>query len=273
MAEGTGSRLGSRAIAIPFLALGFGLLLAIVVPVIALALASTPRELLAALAHPLVGPALRLSARTSALALVIVVLCGTPLAWIFARGRGPVVRVLQSLTLSPIVIPPAVLGLALLLAFGRKGLLGPWLLALGITIPFSTTAVVLAQVVVAAPFYVQAATLALRAVDDDLLLVARTLGASPVGAIVRVALPLAWPGLLDGAALCWARALGEFGATLLFAGNMPGRTQTMPLAIYGALEVDVHVAAAIALVLAMLAFATLLLVRAIAAGVARLRGP
>jgi molybdate transport system permease protein len=132
--------------------------------------------------------------------------------------------------------------------------------------------VVVAQVVVAAPFYVQSAAAGFRAIDDDLLLVARTLGASPRRAVLRVAVPLALPALINGAALCWARALGEFGATLLFAGSFPGRTQTMPLAIYAALEADVRVATAIALVLALVAFATLLTARAARRGLARATG-
>jgi molybdate transport system permease protein len=162
----------------------------------------------------------------------------------------------------PIVVPPAVVGIALLLTFGRSGLLGAPLTALGIQIPFTTIAVVLAQVVVSAPFYVQAAAAAFRRVDPDLLIVARSLGQRPRGAFFGVALPLALPGLMGGAALAWARALGEFGATLLFAGNLPGITQTMPLAIYAALEVDVRVAVALSLALAAVSVLLLLALRA-----------
>ena len=150
------------------------------------------------------------------------------------------------------------MGIALLQALGPSGLLGPSLAALGLTLPFTSTAVVLAQVVVSAPFYVQGAATAFRAVDEDLLIVARTLGQSPAGAFLRVAVPIALPGMVTAGALSWARALGEFGATLFFAGNLASATQTMPLAIYTALESDSRTAVALALFLA--AASTLLLV-------------
>jgi molybdate transport system permease protein len=161
----------------------------------------------------------------------------------------------------PIVVPPAVAGLALLLALGRRGLLGPLLEGLGIDIAFSTIAVILAQVFVAAPFYIQAATTAFAAIDENLLVVGRTLGASPPGVLFRIALPLARRGLVAGAALAWARALGEFGATLMFAGNLQGRTQTLPLAVYTALESDVRAAQALAVILVVIALAIIIFLR------------
>lgn len=221
-----------------------------VVPLLALALASSPADLAAGVRAPLFAPALWLSARTTLVSLLLVVGAGTPLAWWLAVAPPRRTRAVELMVDLPIVIPPAVVGIALLQTFGRSGLFGPQLTALGIQIPFTTTAVVLAQVVVSAPFYVQSAAAAFRRVDPDLLLVARTLGQSDRGAFLRVAVPLALPGLVGGAALAWARALGEFGATLLFAGNLLGRTQTMPLAIYTALESDVRVAVALSLVLA-----------------------
>jgi molybdate transport system permease protein len=163
------------------------------------------------------------------------------------------------------------MGIALLETFGRNGLFGPALVAFGLQIPFTTVAVVLAQVVVSAPFYVQAAASALRRVDTDLLIVARTLGQTQRGAFFRIAVPMALPGLIGGAALAWARALGEFGATLLFAGNLPGTTQTMPLAIYMALESDVRVAVALSLVLAAMSVFLLLALRLAPFAVARLQ--
>jgi molybdate transport system permease protein len=247
--------------AAPFAILGAGLLALLVVPFLALALASTPAELLAGLRHPLVGPALWLSLRTTAISLAIIVLAGTPLAWYLARSRARWVPAVEALVEIPIVIPPAVVGIALLMTFGRSGVLGEWLAGLGWSLPFTSNAVIAAQIIVAAPFYIQSATAGFRKVDDDLVLVARTLGASPARAFVRIAVPSALPALISGMALAWARAVGEFGATLLFAGNMPGRTQTMPLAIYTALEADVRVAQAIAVVLGAAAFATLLLIR------------
>ena len=225
------------------------MLLVLAVPLLALAGASSPGDIAAGARHPLFGPALWLSARTTFISLGVVVLAGTPLAWWMASRPGRGSRIVASLVDLPIVVPPAVMGIALLETFGRTGLLGPTLSAVGIRLPFTTAAVVAAQVVVSAPFFVQAAATAFRRVDDDLLIVARTLGHSPAGAFFRVAVPLALPGIVAGAALAWARALGEFGATLLFAGNLPGTTQTMPLAIYTALESDARVAVALSLVL------------------------
>jgi molybdate transport system permease protein len=156
-------------------------------------------------------------------------------------------------------MPPAVVGVALILAFGRQSVVGAWLRDLGVDLPFSTAAVVVAQVVVSAPFFVLPAAEAFRRVDSDLLLVARTLGASPARTFFRVAIPVALPGILAGAALAWARAVGEFGATLLFAGSLPGRTQTMPLAIYRSLETDLSVARALSLLLGASAIVVLMI--------------
>src|SRR5262249_18504498 len=151
------------------------------------------------------------------------------------RGARAIETVLQL----PIVIPPAVAGIALLLAFGRRSLLAA-LYPGGWSLTFTTTAVVLAQIFVSAPFFVQAALSAFRRIDPNLVLVARSFGAQPLRVFARVWLPLAAPGLLAGAILSWARALGEFGATLMFAGNLEGRTQTLPLAIYTAMEADLR---------------------------------
>jgi molybdate transport system permease protein len=234
----------------PALLLALPLLLFLLLPLIALLAASSFDDLRAGLAHPAFLPALWLSLRTTLLSLLLIVLGGLPLSWWLAHAPPRRARVVELLVAVPVVLPPAVVGIALLTAFGRNGLLGGQLFAAGIQLPFTETAVLLAQVTIAAPFFVLAATAAFRRVDGDLLIVARTLGQSPLGAFTRVAVPLAMPGLLGGAALAWARALGEFGATLLFAGNRPGETQTMPLAIYITLESDVRVALALALVLA-----------------------
>jgi molybdate transport system permease protein len=230
--------------------LSLALLALLALPLLALALSASPAAVAAGATDRLFLPALRLSLQTTLVSLVLVVLTGTPLAWWMATSRSWAVRVVDVLVDLPIILPPAVIGVALLLAFGRRGLLGPSLAELGITISFTVVAVVMAQVIVSAPFYVQAAATAFRKVDTDTLVVARSLGASPASAFVRVAVPVALPGLVAGAALAWARALGEFGATLLFAGSLPGRTQTMPLAIYAALESDIRVAIAFSLVLA-----------------------
>ena len=258
----------SLAERMPFLA-ALPMLAILVVPLVALAGASSPGEIAAGAAHPLFAPALWLSARTTFTSLVIVVAAGTPLAWWIGRRPGRWTRTVETLVDLPIVVPPAVLGIALLEAFGRNGLFGPVLSAMGIQIPFTTAAVVAAQVVVSAPFFVQASASAFRRVDSDLLVVARTLGQSPAGAFLRVAVPLALPGLIAGAALAWARALGEFGATLLFAGNLSGATQTVPLAIYTALESDARVAVALALVLVAASALLLIPLRAVPARIVR----
>jgi molybdate transport system permease protein len=241
--------------------LGGGLLVFLVIPVVALFVTGNPADWLAGLRHPITAPALVLSLVTTALSLGVLVVFGTPLAWWLGRSEARIARLVETVVQLPIVVPPAVAGLALLLAFGRRGLIGPLLEGVGIDIAFSTIAVVLAQVFVAAPFYIQAATTAFAGIDENLLVVARTLGARPAAVLFRVALPLARRGLIAGAALAWARALGEFGATLMFAGNLSGRTQTLPLAVYTALESDVRAAQALAVILVVIALAIIIFLR------------
>lgn len=231
-------------------------------PVAALLLGTSIQELQAGLGHPLVWPALRLSLLTTGASLSVVLLLGTPLAWVLARSARPWARAVETVVHLPIVIPPAVAGVALLLALGRRGLLSGWVYPHGWSLTFTTAAVVVAQTFVSAPFYVQAATSAFRRIDGRLLVVARTLGATPLRVFFQVALPLATPGLVGGAAMSWARALGEFGATLMFAGNLEGTTQTLPLAIYTALESEPVAARALSVVLVVVAFGLLLGVRA-----------
>jgi molybdate transport system permease protein len=241
------------------------LLLLVALPVAGLLFSAPPRQLLAGLSDPLVVPALRLTLFTTTASLLAILLCGTPLAWVIARRparASRLWRVLETLVELPVVLPPAVAGVALLLAFGRRGFLGPGLAAAGIGLPFTRGAVIVAQTFVAAPFYLQAAIAAFRRLDPDLILVARTLGASPPRVLFTVAIPGSWPSLAGGAAMSWARALGEFGATLMFAGNMSGRTQTLPLAIYTALESDLRTAQSLSLLLVAVAFALLVAIRA-----------
>lgn len=197
--------------------------------------------------------ALALSLWTSTAALAIAVAAGTPLAWWLARARFRGKGAVEALIDLPIALPPTIAGVALLTAFGRNGLLGEPLESwFGATIGFSTTAVIMAQLFVGAPFYVRAARAGFAGVDARYERVAHTLGASPARAFLRVTLPLSWPALAAGAALCWARALGELGATLIFAGNLRGETQTMPLAILGAFESAAGLTAAVALSLLLL---------------------
>lgn len=214
------------------------------------------------LGAPGVGSALRLSLVSSTLATLVSLVLGVPLAWVLARARIRGRRVLRALVTVPLVLPPVVGGVALFLVFGRQGIVGSWLDdAFGVTIPFTTTAVVLAQTFVAMPFLVVSVEGALRAADARFEDVAATLGADRWTTFRRVTLPMVAPGVAAGAVLCWARALGEFGATITFAGNFPGTTQTMPLAVYLALQREPEAAVVLSLVLLGVSLATLLLLR------------
>ena len=230
-------------------------------PIIALLVQASQQEgFLAGLTGDMVLQALRLTVVTSVVSMVVVVVVGTPFALLLARRRSTVLRVIDTFVELPIVLPPVVAGVAMLMAFGRNGLLGPALSAIGVTLPFTTAAVIFAQVFVAAPFYIRAARIGFAGVDPTYEEVSQTLGVSPWATFWRLTLPVAWPSLLTGLTLAWARAVSEFGATIMFAGNLTGRTQTMPLAIMTAMESSLGSALALAvLLLAMsaLALATL----------------
>ncbi|GIJ68514.1 molybdate ABC transporter permease [Virgisporangium ochraceum] len=202
------------------------------------------------LAEPEVRTALWLSLQSATVATVVCLVLGVPLAWVLARTDFPGRRFVRALVTVPLVLPPVVGGVALLLVFGRRGLVGEWLDAtFGITLPFTTAGVVLAEAFVAMPFLVIAVEGALRGADTRYEEAAATLGAGRWVTFTHVTLPLVAPGVAAGAVLCWARALGEFGATITFAGNFPGRTQTMPLAVYLALETDLDAAIVLSLIL------------------------
>jgi molybdate transport system permease protein len=255
------NRAGDRVRTLTLGALG-GLLLAFFTLTVGALLFTVPLAAVPRLLRdPLVADALAVSLATSAFSMLLVVTLGTPLAWLIARGRGRLPGGLEVALQLPEAIPPAVAGLALLLAFGRQGILGAPLAALGIGVSFTPTAVIFAQVFVGGPFFVQAAIAAFRSVDEDLLGVARSLGAGPFATFVRVTLPMSAPALCGGLGLAWARALGEFGATLMFAGNLSGRTQTLPLAVYAALEADLATAQITAVVLLALAVTLLVVLR------------
>ena len=226
-------------------------------PVVALLVRAGQQDgFLAGLSGDLVLQALRLTIITSVISLAIVVVVGTPFALLLARRRSPALRVIDTFVELPIVLPPVVAGVAMLMAFGRNGLLGPALSSVGITLPFTTAAVIFAQIFVAAPFYIRAARIGFAAVDPAYEEVSQTLGVSPWATFWRLTLPVAWPSLLTGFTLAWARAVSEFGATIMFAGNLTGRTQTMPLAIMTAMESSLGAALALAvLLLAMSALA------------------
>jgi molybdate transport system permease protein len=209
-----------------------------------------------ALATPAVLDALRLSLLTTSVSLAITVTIGLPLAFVFARHRFPGVGLLEVAASLPIVLPPSVAGLALLLVFGRRGLLGAPLDILGVSVPFTTLAVVIAQVFVSAPFFIRSAKAGIAAVERDLEDAARVDGASDRQLLRAITLPLAGGALAAGMLMSWARSLGEFGATIMFAGNLEGRTQTLPLVVYGEFQggdLDASIAAAVILVLATVA--------------------
>lgn len=213
------------------------------------------------LAQPAARQAIVLSLWTSATATLLTVLLGTPLALLLARRPFFLRRGLDTLIDLPTVLPPAVAGLALLMAFGRRGLLGQSLSVAGVEIAFTSAAVVLAQLFVASPFYIRAAVGGFRRSEPKLEEAAALDGADGWQVFRFVTVPLARASLLGGVVMTWARALGDFGATILFAGNFPGRTQTMPLAIYIGFEIDLDVALALSVVLMAAAFGVLLLVK------------
>lgn len=238
------------------LAAGFMLL-----PVVAMLLAVRPAVLLGKLANVVVREALILSLITSMTAVLIVVIAGLPVSWWLFTARSRLARWFEAVLVLPLVLPPTVAGLGLLLAFGRAGLLGGAFTAMGISLPFTPAAVIIAQVFVGFPFFVLAAAAGLRGIDPQLLEIGSTLGSSDFGVFRRIALPLAAPSLLAGAVMAWARGLGEFGATITFAGNLPGKTQTMPLAVYAALQQDLDAALAVAVLLLAISGGVLLAVR------------
>ena len=244
-------------IALAVIALAFLLL-----PLIGL-LAETPwSSLPALLTSPAAAEALRLSIVTSLFAAFFATLLGVPLAWVLARKDFPGQRLVRGIVLLPLVLPPVVGGVTLLTAFGRRGLIGQYLYEwFGIQLPFSTAGVVIAATFVAMPFLVITVEGALRSIDTRYEQAARTLGARPRTVLFRITLPLISASLVAGIVLAWARALGEFGATITFAGNFPGVTQTLPLAVYSALEVSRDEAIALSLVLLAISLTVLVSLR------------
>ncbi|WP_354643179.1 ABC transporter permease [Kitasatospora camelliae] len=230
----------------------------LVLPLVGLLVRAPWSTLPEQLSSPEVWTALRLSLISATAATAVSLVVGVPLAWLLARTEIPGRRFIRALVTLPLVLPPVVGGVALLLVLGRNGIVGRWLdSAFGITLPFTTGGVVLAEAFVAMPFLVISVEGALRAADPRYEEAAATLGASRLTAFRRVTLPLIAPGIAAGAVLAWARALGEFGATITFAGNFPGRTQTMPLAVYLAMESEPEAAIALSLVLLTVSVAVL----------------
>ena len=238
------------------IALGFLLL-----PIVAIFARVSPGKLVAQLSHPVVTDALVLSLKTSAIAQALVVLVGTPAAYVFATRRFPGRSLAVVLVELPLVLPPAVAGIGLIAAFGRLGLLGGTLDAFGVRLGLTQAAVVIAVAYVSSPFYVRQAIAAFEAVDPNLVAASRTLGAGRARTFFRVVLPLARRGLAAGEALSFARGLGEFGATIMFAGSLQGVTQTLPLAIYHEFSLDFTTALAMSALLVVVSGALLVALR------------
>lgn len=242
---------------------GFALLFLLVFPVGVLLLRAASPAALATLLEPGATEALRLSLTTTGLSMVLTVILGTPVAYLLARYEFRGRRLLDLLIDVPLVLPPVVAGVGLLLVFGRRGVLGEPLAGLGINLAFTTSAVVLAQLFVASPFYIRALKVGFAAVPKELEAAALIDGADRWGAFWRVTWPLTRPAFTEGLVLAWARALGEFGATIVFAGSLAGRTRTLPLATYAALERDLDAALALSGVLTVAALGLFVLVRAV----------
>jgi molybdate transport system permease protein len=235
------------------------LILLLVLPLIALLLRAIGTQGWQGLPDAGITEAVFLSVITTLCTVGLTVLLGTPLAFVLARWQFPFKRLLTVLVELPIVLPPSVAGLALLVAFGRRGLLGPVLSGLGVSLPFTTAAVVMAQIFISAPFYIRSAQVGFQSIEPEIEDAARVDGADGIPLFWHITLPIASRALAAGLALSWARALGEFGATILFAGSLQGRTQTMPLLVYNVLERDINAAIWTGLLLVGMALGALLL--------------
>jgi molybdate transport system permease protein len=233
----------------------------ILIPIIALLLRSTPAEIWINLKNEQIHQAIQLSLVTTVATVLLTIIFGTPVAYYLSHPHYRMHGLVDTLVDLPTVLPPAVAGVALLMAFGRRGLLSPLLLPLGIEIPFTPVAVVMAQMFIAAPLYIKTAAVGFANIDCELRKAASLDGANRWQTFRYIMLPIAINALLSGLALTWARALGEFGATLIFAGNFPGRTQTMPLAIYIGFEIDLNIALTLAVILIAISFIVLILLK------------
>jgi molybdate transport system permease protein len=243
--------------------LALPLILFIAIPLVALFAHVSITDLMKNLNQRQVIEAISLSLVTSFTATFITLIFGTPVAYLLTQRQSRYYRLVDTLIDLPLILPPSVAGVALLMAFGRNGMIGGWLSAIGIEIPFTMTAVIMAQVFIASPFYVKAASIGFSAIDPELKQAASLDGASNWRIFREIDLPLSRMALLSGSVMTWARALGEFGATIIFAGNFPGRTQTMPLAIYMGFEIDMEVALTLSVILIGLSFLTLIIVKGI----------
>jgi molybdate transport system permease protein len=245
----------SRKLALAVAVVSIGLMVSyLALPIISLFFHTSPLLFFSSLQEQQVIEALVLSFITAGIALLVIILIGTPAAYFHSRFDYTGKRFVDILIDLPLVLPPAVAGLALLLFYGRMGFFGKYLNIIGITIPFTTSAVILAQIFVASPFYIRNAKGLFEQLDPVYEQTGQTLGASPLRVFATIAIPLTARGLVSGIVMTFARALGEFGATIMVAGNLPGITQTMPLAIYGALEGNFNVAITISILLVLISF-------------------
>jgi len=239
------------------------LLVFITLPILSIFLRTPINDFLETLNQTQVIQAVNLSLVTSSITTSVTLLVGAPVAVLISKKDTPLRHVIDTLMDLPTVLPPSVAGVALLMAFGRRGLIGPLLESLGIHIPFTMVAVILAQLFIASPLFVKAAAIGFSAIDPILIQAAELDGANRWQIFRYVVLPLSWASLLSGGVMTWARSLGEFGATIIFAGNFPGKTQTIPLAIYLGFEIDMKVALTLAAIMVCISFLTLALVKGV----------
>ena len=244
----------------------------IALPILSLVIWTVSNSAWQEMTSPAAVDALLLSTRTTAISMAIILLVGTPAAYVLARYDFPGKRIVNTLVDLPAVLPPSAAGIALLLAFGRVGLIGEQLTAFGITISFTTAAVVLAELFVATHFYVRQATVGFGQIERGIEEAALVDGGGPIAVFLKVTIPLAFPALVAGAVTAWARALGEFGGTIIFAGNVQGVTQTIPLAIFSELEKDFNAAVALSVLVLGFAFIVILAARYLTRKAAEVRG-
>jgi molybdate transport system permease protein len=264
---GSGYLSGGLAVGALSLLAGF-----IALPILSLVIWTVSNSAWQEMTSPAAVDALLLSARTTAISMFIILLVGTPAAYVLARYDFPGKRIVNTLVDLPAVLPPSAAGIALLLAFGRVGLIGEQLTAFGITISFTTAAVVLAELFVATHFYVRQATVGFGQIERAIEEAALVDGGGPITVFLKVTIPLAFPALVAGAVTAWARALGEFGGTIIFAGNVQGVTQTIPLAIFSELERDFDAAVALSVLVLGFAFVVILTARYLTRKAEEVRG-
>ncbi len=231
------------------------------VPLLILVSSVPISQILGQIGAPEVIQAIMISLKTTSISLILTIAFGTPLAYLMAKHQFPLKRVLDAIIDLPTVLPPLVAGVALLLTFGRNGFIGSWLARIGINVAFTQAAVVMAQLFIATPFYIRAASLGFSTIDPELEQACQLDGANRWQTFIHLTFPLSRQALISGGVMSWARSLGEFGATIMFAGNYPGRTQTMPLAVYLGFEMDIHQALTLSVILVGLSFLSLLAIK------------